>query len=150
MLKAGDMQLITHHYYCGDTHDRVVTIEKMLTTDDRLKARQAQLQKLCSEKKLHYRINEVNSFSGGGKVGVSDTFAEGLWCLDYMFTLASYGCDGVNIETDINHLAWISHYSPIIHDPTGKITACPEYYGMLAFAMAGKGDLLKLNLLKRM
>jgi len=31
---------------------------------------------------LEYRINEVNSFSGGGKEGISDTFGSALWCLD--------------------------------------------------------------------
>ena len=144
--EGGDMQLLTHHYYCGDAHDHIVNIEEMLAGDERMIARQAQLRDLCQAKGLHYRINEVNSFSGGGKIGVSDTFASAIWCLDYMFTLASYGCNGVNMETDVNHLAWISHYSPIIHDDTGKCTARPEYYGMLAFAMASKGELLKLTL----
>jgi hypothetical protein len=95
---------------------------------------------------LSFRINEVNSYSGGGKAGVSDTFASALWCLDFMFRLASYGCDGVNMETDINHLGWISHYSPIVHDSTGHCSARAEYYGMLAFAIAGKGDMVQLTL----
>jgi len=35
---------------------------------------------------------------GGGKPGVSDTFASALWRLDYMFLLASYDCEGLNLE----------------------------------------------------
>jgi hypothetical protein len=65
-----------------------------------------------------------------------------------MFVLASYDCDGVNMETDINQHAFISHYSPIVHDPAGHCSARPEYYGMLAFAMAGKGDMLKTTVEK--
>ena len=63
-----------------------------------------------------------------------------------MFLLASYGADGINLETDLNQLGWISHYSPIVHDAAGQGSARPEYYGMLAFAMAGKGTLLHLNM----
>jgi hypothetical protein len=97
---------------------------------------------------LAFRINEINSFFGGGKSGVSDTFASSLWCLDYLFQLASYGGEGVNMETDINQLGWISHYSPIVHDAGGHCLARPEYYGMLSFALAGRGDLQGLHLEK--
>lgn len=145
--EAGDMKLLTHHYYCSDAHDPKASIDKMLTHDARFEARLNALDQLCRSNNIEgYRINEVNSFSGGGKPGVSDTFASALWVLDYMFMLASAGCEGVNIETDINHLDWVSHYSPIIHDAGMKCSARPEYYGMLAFAMAGKGHLLKLTL----
>ena len=79
---------------------------------------------------------------------MSDTFGSALWCLDFMFRLAANGCDGVNMETDINQLGFISHYSPIVHDAPGFCAARPEYYAMLAFAMAGKGEILKLALNK--
>ncbi len=119
----------------------------MLRPDRGWEARLKNLRQLCQEKGLHYRINEVNSFSSGGRPGVSDTFGSALWCLDYMFQLAAHDCDGINLQTDINQLGFISHYSPIVHDPaTGKCSARPEYYGMLAFALAGKGDLVKLSL----
>ena len=35
-----------------------------------------------------WRMCETASFSGGGKEGVSDTFAAALWALDYLFVLA--------------------------------------------------------------
>ena len=99
---------------------------------------------------MAYRINEgLTLYQGGGKQGVSDTFGAALWCLDYLFILASYDCEGVNMETEyINQLGFISHYSPIVHDEAGHCSARPEYYGMLAFALAGKGELLKLALEK--
>src|SRR3984885_14555862 len=90
-----------------------------------------------------YRICEVNSFSGGGRPGVSDTLAGALWVLDYMFTLAANGCSGVNMETGVNQLDFISSYSPIGDDEQGHYSANPEYYGMLAFSRAGKGQLLR-------
>lgn len=144
--EARDMQLLTQHYYRGGAGDPASTLEKLLKHDDNWENRLKKLQQLCRDRGLAFRINEVNSFYGGGKSGVSDTFGSALWCLDYLFLLASYGCDGVNMETDVNQLGWISHYSPIVHDASGNCSVRPEYYGILAFAMAGKGDLLKLAL----
>jgi hypothetical protein len=92
-----------------------------------------------------FRICEVNSFSGGGRPGVSDTFGSALWALDYMFRLASFGCSGVNIETGLNQLGFVSSYSPIGDDEQGHFSAKPIYYGMLAFAQAGGGDLLEVT-----
>jgi hypothetical protein len=146
--EAGDMKLLTEHYYRGGAPFPTSTVEKLLLRDDRWEIRLKQLRQLCRDHGLAFRINEVNSFSGGGKPGVSDTFASALWCLDYMFLVASYGCDGVNMETDINPWLEISHYSPIVHDAAGHCSARPEYYGMLAFAMAGKGELVNLTLAK--
>jgi len=146
--EAGDLKLLTQHYYRGGAKDPGSTLEKLLANDDGWQNRLKNLQQICREQNIAFRINEVNSFFGGGKPGVSDTFGSALWCLDYMFLLASYGCEGVNLETDINQLGWISHYSPIVHDAAGNCSARPEYYGMLAFAMAGKGALLKLTLNK--
>ena len=144
--EAKDVKLLTHHYYRSGADNPKATIETLLKHDDQWDVRLDKLQAISRNEGVSYRINEVNSFSGGGKTGVSDTFAAALWCLDYMFELASHGGAGINVETDINQHAWISHYSPIVHDATGHCHAQPEYYGMLAFALAGKGDLLKLTL----
>jgi hypothetical protein len=143
--ESADMALATHHYYRGGAHDPRSTMQRLLTRDDAFEARLEQLRTLCTAHHVNYRINEVNSFFGGGKEGVSDTFASALWCLDYMFDLAAHGCNGVNMETDINQLGFISYYSPIIHNASGVCSARPEYYGILAFAMAGHGKLLKTS-----
>ena len=138
-----NVKLLTHHYYRTGADSPGATIENLLKTDERWQARLQQLQSISRKSGAAFRINEINSFSGGGKTGVSDTFASALWCLDYMFEAATFGCDGVNMETDINQHAWISHYSPIVHDQEENCEARPEYYGMLAFALAGKGELLR-------
>ncbi len=145
---AGDIKLLTQHYYRGAAKDPKSTLERLLQHDDPWETRIGKLRQICRDDGLAFRINEVNSFSGGGKPGVSDTFGSALWCLDYMFLLASYGCDGVNMEADVNQLGFISHYSPIVHDAEGRCTARPEYYGMLAFAMAGNGRMLNLSVEK--
>lgn len=144
-----DVRLLTHHYYRTGAKTPGATIENLLQPDDEWSGRLLQLQAISREIGVPFRINEVNSFYGGGKAGVSDTFASALWVLDYMYQIASYGGDGVNMETDINQLGWISHYSPIVHDQEGHCHVEPEYYGMLAFALTGGGDLLKTTLNKR-
>jgi hypothetical protein len=140
--ESGDTALVTHHYYCGGAHDPKSTLDRLLSSDTAFDSRLQQLQTLCAANHLKYRINEVNSFFGGGKAGVSDTFGSALWCLDYLFDLASHGCAGANMETDINQLGFISFYSPIVHDAGGVCSARPEYYGLLTFSMSRRGRLL--------
>jgi hypothetical protein len=88
---------------------------------------------------------ETASFSGGGKAGVSDTFAAGLWALDYLLELASFGCAGVNMQTGINHLGFVSYYTPIGDDLKGTYKPAPEYYGLQAFAQMPRGELLAVD-----
>ena len=138
------IRLLTQHYYRSDVGRRDSTMDNLLATDPKLAQRLDQLAALCREQHVPgFRINETNSFSGGGKPGVSDTMAGALWTLDYLFVLATHGAAGVNLETDINHLAWVSHYSPIVHDEHMVCSARPPYYGLLAFAAAGHGELLR-------
>jgi hypothetical protein len=141
--ESGDMLLATHHYYRTDQSNPKATMDYLLAHDEAFDQRLDKLRAVSEAHHVGYRINEVNSFSGGGKPGVSDTFASALWVLDYTLDLASHGCAGVNIETDINHHAFISSYSPIVHDRDMACSARPEYYGLLALAMAGHGDVIK-------
>jgi hypothetical protein len=76
----------------------------------------------------------MNSFSGGGKPGVSDTLGSALWILDFMHNLSSEGGAGVNVETGVNQLGFISSYSPIGDNEHGSYVAKPIFYGMLAFS----------------
>ncbi len=143
-----NIKLLTFHYYRGWSRDTTSTMKKLLKTDSHWQKQLAKMNRISQKEGVPYRINEVNSFSGGGKLGVSDTFGSALWSLDFMFSLASYGCSGINLEAGINQFAWVSHYSPIVRSTSGKYTIRPEYYGMLAFSMAGNGDLLKLTMNK--
>jgi hypothetical protein len=136
-----DIKLLTHHYY-REGQNPTSTIDKLLHTDPKLAPILAKLRGAAESSGVPYRICETNSFSGGGKPGVSDTMAAALWVLDFMFILASAGCAGVNMETGVNQLGFISSYSPIGDDEQGHYWAAPEYYGMLAFAQAGAGRII--------
>ncbi len=140
-----DAVLLTHHYY-REGQNPGSTIEKLLGIDPKLQSQLDQLRAASQSCGVPYRICEVNSFSGGGRPGVSNTLAAALWVLDYMFTLAANGCSGVNMETGVNQLGFISSYSPIGDDEQGHHSAAPEYYGMLAFSLASRGELLPVEI----
>lgn len=133
----GDVQLLTTHYYRSG--QRRGSAEELLHPDPRLVDVLTRLRTASRQSGIPWRMCETNSFSGGGLPGVSDTFVGALWTLDYMLLLASYGCSGVNIETGVNQLGFVSSYSPIQDDGKGTNTAGVPYYGMLAFAEARRG-----------
>jgi hypothetical protein len=104
-----------------------------------LKDSLVRLRAISQDTGIPWRMCETNSFSGGGLPGVSDTLIGALWTLDFMLLLAAYGCAGVNIETGVNQLGFMSFYSPILDEGKGTTAAGPSYYGMLAFAAAARG-----------
>src|SRR5215469_679202 len=140
-----DLKLLTHHYY-REGQNPASSIDKLLHPDPKLDPMLDQLQAASKYGSVPYRICETNSFSGGGKPGVSDRFASALWVLDFMYKLATAQCGGVNMETGVNQLGFISSYSPIGDDEHGNYVAAPEFYGMLAFAQAIDGVLVDSQL----
>jgi hypothetical protein len=141
----GDVQLLTTHYYRNG--QRNGNADQLTYPDPNLRDKLTRLRAASQASGIPWRICETNSFSGGGRPGVSDTFLGALWTLDFMLLLASYGCAGVNIETGVNQLGFVSSYSPIQDDGKGNNTAGVPYYGMLAFAAAQKtgSDVLPIN-----
>jgi hypothetical protein len=133
----GDVQLLTTHYYRNG--QKRGSAEQLLAPDPRLSDMAARLRAASQQSRLPWRMCEMNSFSGGGRPGVSDTFIGALWTLDVMLSLAASGCAGVNIETGVNQLGFVSSYSPIQDDGKGVNSAGAPYYGMLAFAIAFAG-----------
>ena len=142
----GDVQLLTTHYYRNNQSRG--SADQLLAPDAHLKEVLTRLGTASRQSGIPWRMCETNSFSGGGLPGVSDTFAGALWTLDFMLLLAEYGCAGVNIETGVNQLGFISSYSPIQDDGKGTNTAGIPYYGMLAFrqAMAGCSEVLPASI----
>ena len=130
----GDVQLLTTHYYRGAQGK--ATPEQLAVPDPRLDDITSRLRAASLASHIPWRICETNSFFGGGHPGISDTLLGALWTLDYMLLLAQAGCAGVNIETGINQLGFVSSYSPIQHDGQGHNTAGVPYYAMLAFRLA--------------
>jgi hypothetical protein len=134
---AHEVQILTTHYYRANQGR--ATAEELLKPDPGLLDVLTRLRVASRKSGIPWRMCETNSFSGGGRPGVSNTFIGALWTLDYMLLLAQYGCSGVNIETGVNQLGFISSYSPIQDDGKGTNFAGVPYYGMLAFAAARKG-----------
>jgi hypothetical protein len=80
------------------------------------------------------RVDEVNSVSCGGKAGVSDTFATALWALNTLFELARAGVDGVNFHSNPTSISRL--FTLVRRGPGWQASVRPEYYGLLAFALA--------------
>jgi hypothetical protein len=131
------VQLLTTHYYRTD--QKRGSAEQLLAPDPRLAGVLARLRTAAQQSGIPWRMCEANSFSGGGLPGVSDTLIGALWTLDFMLLLALEGCAGVNIETGVNQLGFLSSYSPIRNDSHENASPGVPYYGMLAFAWARRG-----------
>lgn len=101
-----EVQLLTTHYYRGG--QKQGSAEQLTFPDPNLKTNLERLARASQKSGIPWRMCETNSFSGGGLPGVSDTMLGALWTLDYLLLLAQYGCAGVNIETGINQLGFIS------------------------------------------
>ena len=144
--EAGDLALLTAHHYITGQDNPASTIPFMLAEEKKYQPVLSKFQSISRAARIPWRMCETSSFSGGGKAGVSDTFASALWALDYLFVLAGYDCVGVNMQTGINHLGVLSRYTPINDNLAGRYAAAPEYYGLLAFAQAGKGEQIAVNL----
>jgi len=141
----GEVQLLTTHYYRNN--QRNGSAEQLTYPDPKLRDTLTRLRAASQASGIPWRMCETNSFSGGGRPGVSDSFLGALWTLDFMLLMASYGRSGVNIETGVNQLGFVSSYSPVQDDGRANNTAGAPYYGMLAFAVAQKSgsDLLPLS-----
>ena len=140
-----EVQLLTTHYYRGG--ERQGSTDQLIYPDPNLKTKLERLTRASEQSGIPWRMCETNSFSGGGLPGVSDTMLGALWTLDYMLLLTQYGCSGVNLETGVNQLKFISSYSPIQDDGKGLNTAGVPYYGMLAFvtALTGSPQVLSID-----
>lgn len=139
-----DIALLTAHHYVAGQATPAATEATLLSEDRKYQNALASYRDASMSIRRDWRMCETNSFYGGGKEGVSDTFTAALWTLDYLFVLASYGCAGVNMETGVNHLGRISYYTPIGDDLKGHYTATPEYFGLLAFAQMPSGNMARV------
>ena len=81
-----------------------------------------------------FRVDEMNSVTCNGRIGVSNTFASALWVMDALFTLAGDGVDGVNIHTYPDAANGLFDFTPSARTVDG--TVHPIYYGLLMFEQA--------------
>jgi hypothetical protein len=82
-----------------------------------------------------FRVDEMNSVTCGGVLGISNSFATALWSIDALFTMARDGVDGVNIHTYPRGYNELFDFARV-HGRWATTTVRPEYYGLWMFAQA--------------
>ena len=92
-------------------------------------------QQASSKMGVPLRVGETNTASRGGKAGVSDSFASALWAVDYLFTVAELGVEGVNFHAYFR----CGGYTPVCWDAKTGYRPLPIYYGLLLFKAVGGG-----------
>lgn len=101
-------------------------------------------------KGIRYRIGEMNSISGGGQAGLSDTFQATLWLIDTAFNYAQAGFDGFNFHTGrwTKYNLWEFHVVDYkVRTIYDRLAVRAPYYGMLALAevMGSQARLLTVS-----
>ena len=125
---AGKVGLLTTHFYeAGPASDPSITITTLIGSPARDAAMSATTSTLAQTAGLPYRVAEANSIYDGGKAGVSNTLAAGLWGARLMWQLAAHNVAGLNFHGGGN-----GAYTPIAQ-VNGQFVARPLYYGMLLF-----------------
>jgi hypothetical protein len=158
----------TSHFYpvarrCGMDAYRCATIARLLS-DERMANFGHQIHARAQAAARHglgYRVEEMNSASGRGVQGVSDTAASALWALEAMFTAACpqppnapganadchTGAIGVNfhnaeVRRFFHPEDGNAHYNAVRYDasaPVAAPAAAPQYYALLLFARFAQG-----------
>ena len=125
--QAQQVTLLTSHYYAGGPpSDPTMTAVSLLSPGKRFNDLCRYPAGVARAASRPYRISECNSCYGGGKPGVSDTFAASLWAADFCLETARLGCAGVNFHGGGN-----GFYSPIVGSEAEGFSARPEFYGLL-------------------
>lgn len=143
--ESGKVSMLTQHYYRAAGKSTNDTMPLLLEPDPHLKRIlntivPAAAAAHCA---LGIRVDETGSYSAGGIVGVSDAYGAALWTLDFMFTVALNGGQGVNF-----HGGGKSPYSPLVDRKTKfekktKVVAVrPGFYGLKMFSLIPPGDVV--------
>lgn len=135
------MLLSTHYYAEGPASDPSMNIQRLLRPNPRWEAGVAKIRLAMQQSQLPFRLTKTNSCYGGGKAGVSNTFASALWSLDLMFQLVSFGASGVNFHT--GGYGW---YAPVVGTVANGFIARPEYYALLLFSQLVGGRMVQSQL----
>lgn len=138
--EAGIISLVTQHYYRANGQSPSSTIQFLLQPDTSLPGTVSNIVKAATAAKLPlgFRMDECGSYYNGGAPNVSDAYGTALWALDYMFTLALNGCQGINFHGGGDGTG----YTPIADNGTSVVQARPEFYGLKMFSLADQGSVI--------
>jgi hypothetical protein len=136
--EAGVTSLLTQHYYRAAGKSTNDTMPRLLLPDPfLLKLMTNIVTAAAGHCPLGARISECASYSAGGVVGVSDAYGASLWSLDFMFTVALNGGQGINF-----HGGGRSPYSPLVDRRSVVKWVRPEFYGLKMFSMIPRGNVI--------
>jgi hypothetical protein len=136
--ESGTVSLLTQHYYLGAAGLPNDTMQPLLQPDLVLHTLVTNIVGAAAgHSALGARISECGSYSGGGIMGVSDAYGAALWSLDFMFTTALNGGQGVNF-----HGGGRSPYSPLVDNGTNVSQVHPEFYGLKMFSLLPPGNVV--------
>jgi hypothetical protein len=168
--RVPDAALLSRHYYRGGAKETTSTLSQLLSGDPGFIAELPQVAAVTAARKTPFVLTEVNSYWGGGKLGLSNTLASALWGGDFALACAQVGVQGLNfhggvlsiLETSLDNsvapamphngplqqkLDTISgRYTPIAGDVGAGFYARPLYYGMFLAQQFGGAQLLPLTL----
>jgi len=131
--EAGVISLLSQHYYRANGQSPSSTLEYLLQPDTGLPGTVKTIVSAATAAALPlgFRMAECGSFYNGGAPNVSDAYGTALWSLDFMFTLALNGCQGLNFHGGGSGTG----YTPIADNGTKVIQARPEFYGLKMFSL---------------
>lgn len=154
--QSNHVVLITEHLYPGGAGGKVSTPEigrdRMLAdasaTNNLTKACQRlhdSFVPLALSNGLPYRLEEVNNYFNGGATNVSNTFASGLWGLDFMYWWAEHDAAGLNFHTGdkvaAGNTLQASKYTAYFTATNGYYIR-PLGYGIKTFDLGSHGRLV--------
>ncbi len=135
--ESGVIALLTQHYYRGNGQSPSSTIQLLLTPDSGLPGTIRTVVSAATNANLPFgfRMDECGSYYNGGAPNVSDAYGTALWALDFMFTMATNGAQGLNFHGGGSGTG----YTPIADNGTMVIQARPEFYGLKMFSLMSQG-----------
>ncbi len=164
LADGNKVMLLTSHYYIGSGTASGITGDGMLAT---LNADSSTLTTLQNDVIAavnladtyvggthQWRNDEANNYSSGGASGISDTFASSLWALEYLFTIAESGGEGVDIVNDVydnNTLGYVPIYcgtgsavtdtNILVDNGPDVVQIRPEFYGLVLWEKIANGTI---------
>ena len=138
--EKGIISLLTQHYYRANGQSASSTIQFLIQPDTGLPGTVSSVvgAATAANLPLGFRMDECGSYYNGGAPNVSDAYGSALWALDFMFTCALNGCQGINFHGGGDGAG----YTPIADNGTSVVQARPEFYGLKMFSLANNGNVI--------
>ena len=136
--EKGVISMVTQHYYRANGQSPTSTLELLLQPDANVPATVSGISAAAASAKLPlgFRMAECGSFYNGGAPNVSDAYGTALWAVDFLFTLALNGCQGLNFHGGGGGTG----YTPIADNGSAVVQARPEFYGLKLLSLVSQGS----------